>query len=150
MDKLDELESRSIYIIREAYYQYRDIALLWSVGKDSTVLLWLARKAFLGKVPFPLIHIDTSYKIPEMIEWRDRVAQEWNLDLVVAQKELGLLYAEADNDPLDRQRAYYWLMRAERNGAEVAEEIDDVFDSLTEEQRQDVLETLDAGRAYLP
>ena len=45
--------------------------MLWSMGKDSTVLLWLARKAFLGNVPFPLIHIDTSYKIPEMIAYRD-------------------------------------------------------------------------------
>ena len=51
--------------------------MLWSIGKDSTVLLWLARKAFFGHVPFPLVHIDTSYKIPEMIQYRDRLAAEW-------------------------------------------------------------------------
>ena len=48
--------------------------MLWSMGKDSTVLLWLARKAFFGHVPFPLLHVDTSYKIPAMIEYRDRIA----------------------------------------------------------------------------
>ena len=50
--------------------------MLWSIGKDSTVLLWLARKAFFGHVPFPLIHIDTSFKIPEMIAYRDRLVAE--------------------------------------------------------------------------
>ena len=71
-------------------------------------------------------------------------------DLVVAQKELGLLYADAEDDPLDLQRAYYWLIRAKRNGAEVADEIDDVAGSLSEEERRDVLQTLEAGQAYLP
>ena len=56
--------------------------MLWSIGKDSTVLLWLARKAFFGHVPLPLIHIDTSFKIPEMIEYRDRLALEWNLTMI--------------------------------------------------------------------
>ena len=55
---LDELENQSIYILREAYSQIEKLAMLWSIGKDSTVLLHLARKAFLGHVPFPLIHID--------------------------------------------------------------------------------------------
>jgi sulfate adenylyltransferase subunit 2 len=59
--------------------------MLWSIGKDSTVLLWLARKAFLGHVPFPLVHIDTSYKIPEMIEYRDKLAAKWHLDMVYGQ-----------------------------------------------------------------
>jgi sulfate adenylyltransferase subunit 2 len=59
--------------------------MLWSIGKDSTVLLWLARKAFFGHVPFPLVHIDTSFKIPEMIAYRDRVAAEWNLPLMYGQ-----------------------------------------------------------------
>jgi len=56
--------------------------MLWSIGKDSTVLLCLARKAFYGHVPFPLVHIDTHYKIPEMIQYRDRLALEWNLDMI--------------------------------------------------------------------
>jgi len=56
--------------------------MLWSVGKDSTVLLWLSRKAFFGHVPFPLVHIDTHFKIPEMIAFRDRLAREWKLNMV--------------------------------------------------------------------
>ena len=83
MDRLDKLESQSIYILREAYSQFKDLAMLWSIGKDSTVLLWLARKAFFGHVPFPLIHIDTSFKIPKMIQYRDDLALEWGLNMIV-------------------------------------------------------------------
>ena len=71
-------------------------------------------------------------------------------DLVVAQTELAEIYAEADRDPLDRQRAYYWLVRAQRNGAEVSEAVDDMAAALTEAQRKDVLQTLEQGEAYLP
>src|SRR5476651_1174475 len=86
-DYLSKLENQSIYILREAFNKFENLAMLWSIGKDSTVLLWLARKAFLGHVPFPLVHIDTSYKIDSMIEYRDRVTQEWNLNLVVGQNK---------------------------------------------------------------
>ena len=86
MDHLDKLENQSIYILREAYKKFKKLAMLWSIGKDSNVLLWLARKAFYGHVPIPLVHIDTSYKIPEMIEFRDKYAKEWNLKLIVGQK----------------------------------------------------------------
>ncbi len=82
MDHLEKLESISVYILREAYRDFKNLGMLWSIGKDSTVLLWLARKAFFGHVPFPLIHIDTTYKIPEMIEYRDRLAYEWNLKMI--------------------------------------------------------------------
>jgi len=84
MDHLDTLENQSLYIIREARAKLPRLGVLWSIGKDSTVLLWLIRKAFLGQVPFPVIHVDTTYKIPEMIVWRDRVARELGLNLVVA------------------------------------------------------------------
>lgn len=87
MDYLSRLENKSIYILREAYSSFEQLCMLWSVGKDSTVLLWLARKAFFGHVPFPLIHIDTTYKIPEMISYRDRLAAEWNLDVRYAINE---------------------------------------------------------------
>jgi sulfate adenylyltransferase subunit 2 len=56
--------------------------MLWSIGKDSTVLLWLTRKAFFGHVPFPLVHIDTGHKIPEMNTYRDRLAADWKLDMI--------------------------------------------------------------------
>ncbi|MFQ6010547.1 MAG: sulfate adenylyltransferase subunit CysD, partial [Candidatus Aenigmatarchaeota archaeon] len=87
LDYLDELESRSIYIIREAYKQFKDVAMLWSVGKDSTALLWLVRKAFFGKIPFPVIHIDTGYKFPKMYEFRDKYAKEWGLNLIVGKNK---------------------------------------------------------------
>lgn len=82
MDQLSQLESLGIHILREAYANFRNLCMLWSIGKDSTVLLWLARKAFYGHVPFPLVHIDTHYKIPEMIEYRDKLALEWKLPMV--------------------------------------------------------------------
>lgn len=82
MDHLDQLESTSIHILREAYANFKNMCMLWSIGKDSTVLLWLAKKAFLGHVPFSLVHIDTSYKIPEMIEYRDKLTRKWHLNMV--------------------------------------------------------------------
>jgi sulfate adenylyltransferase subunit 2 len=87
---LQELESKSIYIIREAYYQFKNVALLWSMGKDSTTLLWLVRKAFFGKIPFPVIHLDTSYKFREIYEFRDKYAKKCNLNLIVAKNENSL------------------------------------------------------------
>ena len=76
---LKDLENRTIYIVREAYAEFKRPGVLWSVGKDSTTMLWLCRKAFFGKVPFPVIHIDTGYKFRQMYEFRDRIAREWGL-----------------------------------------------------------------------
>jgi len=90
MEHLEQLEARSIYILREAYASFRQLCMLWSIGKDSTVLLWLSRKAFFGHVPDPLVHIDTSYKIPEMIAYRDRLALEWKLTMIVGQNREAL------------------------------------------------------------
>ncbi len=90
MDHLVDLENRSMHILREAYASFRNLCMLWSIGKDSTVLLWLARKAFFGHVPFPLVHIDTSFKIPEMIAYRDRLVADWNLNLVYGENREAL------------------------------------------------------------
>jgi len=90
MDALSRLEHRSVYVIREAYAHFRRVALLWSIGKDSTTLLWLVRKAFLGHVPFPVLHIDTGYKFPEIYAFRDEQARRWNLDLHVVRNERAL------------------------------------------------------------
>lgn len=81
MDRLDELEAQSIFIMREAFARLKNIALLWSLGKDSNVMIWLARKAFFGRVPFPCMHVDTEKKFPEMYAFRDHYAVEWELDL---------------------------------------------------------------------
>ncbi len=83
MTHLEKLEAQSVHILREAYKEFKSLVMLWSIGKDSTVLLWLTRKAFFGHVPLPLLHIDTSYKIPEMIEYRDRLAKKWRLNLII-------------------------------------------------------------------
>lgn len=90
MMHLKVLEDKSIFILREAYASFKDLAMLWSIGKDSTVLLWLARKAFFGHIPFPLIHVDTTFKIPEMIEYRNRMARDWGLRLLIGKNEFAL------------------------------------------------------------
>lgn len=88
---LDVLEAESIHIFREAAGQFRKPVLLYSIGKDSTVLLHLARKAFYPqKPPFPLLHIDTTWKFREMIAFRDRTARELGLDLIVHTNQDGL------------------------------------------------------------
>src|SRR6187549_181366 len=81
MDRLDELEAQSIFIFREGFARLKRLALLWSLGKDSNVMIWLARKAFFGRVPFPALHVDTGKKFPEMYAFRDRFGKEWELDL---------------------------------------------------------------------
>ena len=83
MTHLDQLESQSDFIIREAFSRIGRLAMLWSLGKDSNVMVWLAKKAFFGQVPFPVVHVDTGRKFPEMYAFRDRYSKEWGLDLVV-------------------------------------------------------------------
>lgn len=90
MGRLRQLENDSIYIIREAYANIDKLGMLWSMGKDSTVLLHLVRKAFLGRCPFPVIHVDTSYKIPSMIAWRDDFSGRHKLPLQVVRNEVAL------------------------------------------------------------
>jgi len=87
---LQQLEKKSIAMIREAKAQFKNPAVLWSTGKDSTATVWLCKKAFFGKVPFPVIHIDTSYKFPEIYEFRNKIAKEWNLNLLIAKNENAL------------------------------------------------------------
>jgi len=87
MEQMSKLENQSIFIIREAYRQFRNVALLWSIGKDSTTLLWLTRKAFYGRIPFPTVHLDTGYKFKEIYEFRDKYAKEWDLDLIISKNQ---------------------------------------------------------------
>ncbi len=83
-DYLHTLEQQSIHVIREAYARLKPLAMLWSLGKDSNTLVWLARKAFEGRVPFPVILLDTGNEFPEVYAFRDRYVREWGLDYVNA------------------------------------------------------------------
>lgn len=82
-DYLDDLEARTIYILREAYNRVDPLAMLWSIGKDSNALLWMVRKAFYGRVPFPVVQLDTEMELPEVYEFRDMLVKEWDLPLLV-------------------------------------------------------------------
>ena len=88
---LQQLEAESIKIIREVAAEFENPVMLYSIGKDSSVLLHLARKAFFpAKIPFPLLHVDTDWKFREMIEFRDRLAKEYNFDLIVHKNPEGI------------------------------------------------------------
>jgi sulfate adenylyltransferase subunit 2 len=88
LNHLQTLEAESISILREAVAEFARPVMLYSIGKDSSVMLRLAQKAFYpGKIPFPLLHIDTSYKFPEMIRFRDEYTREIGADLIVHRNE---------------------------------------------------------------
>lgn len=88
---LKELEAESIHIIREVAAEFDNPVMMYSVGKDSTVMLHLARKAFYpGKLPFPLMHVDTTWKFKEMIAFRDKLAEDLDLDLIVHKNQEGI------------------------------------------------------------
>ncbi len=82
-DYLDDLEAQTIYILREAYNRIDNLGMLWSIGKDSTALLWMVRKAFFGRMPFPMIQLDTEMELPEVYEFRDQLHKDWGFDMVV-------------------------------------------------------------------
>lgn len=79
---LGELEAQTIYIIREAYNRVNPMGMLWSIGKDSTALLWMVRKAFYGRVPFPVILLDTEQELDEVYAFRDRLIKDWDLECI--------------------------------------------------------------------
>ena len=87
MTHLDSLEAQSIYLLREAYHTFPRLCMLWSMGKDSNVLLWLTKKAFGGHIPYPLLHIDTTYEFPEMLEFRTWAQQFYQFDLTIKVNE---------------------------------------------------------------
>jgi sulfate adenylyltransferase subunit 2 len=88
---LKKLEAESIHIFREVAAEFDNPVMLYSVGKDSAVLLHLARKAFApGKIPFPLLHVDTDWKFKEMIAFRDQMAKDYDFDLLVHKNPEGL------------------------------------------------------------
>jgi sulfate adenylyltransferase subunit 2 len=91
LNHLRSLESESIHILREAAAEFARPVMLYSIGKDSSVMLRLAQKAFFpGKIPFPLLHIDTSYKFPEMIQFRDAYTRKIGAELIVHKNQAAL------------------------------------------------------------
>jgi len=91
LNHLKALEAESIHILREAAAEFSRPVMLYSIGKDSSVMLRLAEKAFFpGRIPFPLLHVDTSYKFPEMIEFRDQYAKRIGAELLVHQNREAL------------------------------------------------------------
>ena len=126
MDHLDQLEAQSIYILREAFARLDKLALLWSLGKDSNVMIWLARKAFFGKVPFACMHVDTAKKFKEMYASGIRAvdAVHGREELPTAGKRGDNLRAQLAKDvqsllPVCRSRAARQLHAAKSLGAAI-------------------------------
>ena len=104
LSHLDELEAEAIYIIREVAAECEKPVMLYSIGKDSSVMLHLAMKAFYPeKPPFPFLHIDTTWKFREMIEFRDRIAKENGIEMLVYTNQEGV---DAGINPFDHGSAY--------------------------------------------
>ena len=102
---LQQLEAESIHIIREVVAQFDRPVMLYSVGKDSSVMLHLARKAFApGRIPFPVLHVDTTWKFQDMYAFRDRIADELGLDLIVHTNQEGV---EQGINPFDHGSQNY-------------------------------------------
>lgn len=110
-EKINRLESEAIYIMREVVAEIEHPVMLYSIGKDSSVMLHLAKKAFYPEpIPFPLMHIDTKWKFKEMIEFRDRIAKENHLDLIVYTNEEGI---RQGLDPVRDGSVYTDVMKTE-------------------------------------
>lgn len=108
---LDELEAEAIYIMREVAAECEKPVMLYSIGKDSSVMLHLALKAFYPeKPPFPFMHIDTTWKFKEMIEFRDKTAERLGLDMIVYTNEEGV---KAGINPFDHGAAYTDIMKTQ-------------------------------------
>ena len=111
LSHLDELEAEAIYIIREVAAECENPVMLYSIGKDSSVMLHLAMKAFYPeKPPFPFLHIDTTWKFREMIKFRDRIAKENGIEMLVYTNEEGV---KAGINPFDNGAAYTDIMKTQ-------------------------------------
>ena len=111
LSHLDELEAEAIYIIREVAAEFEKPVMLYSIGKDSSVMLHLAMKAFYPeKPPFPFLHVDTTWKFKEMIEFRDRMAKKLGIDLIVYTNEDGV---KKGINPFDHGSAYTDIMKTQ-------------------------------------
>ena len=111
LSHLDELEAEAIYIMREVVAECENPVMLYSIGKDSSVMLHLAQKAFYPeKLPFPLLHIDTGWKFKEMIEFRDKIVREYGLELLVYRNEDAI---RQNINPFEHGAAYTDIMKTQ-------------------------------------
>jgi len=112
LSQLKQLEAESVHIIRDAVSQFENPVMLYSIGKDSSVMVRLAQKAFFpGRLPFPLLHVDSTFKFREMIAFRDAFCAENGLDLIVQVNEEG---RAADANPFDLgSRKYTDIMKTQ-------------------------------------
>ena len=111
LSHLDELEAEAIYIIREVAAECENPVMLYSIGKDSSVMLHLAMKAFYPeKPPFPFLHIDTTWKFKKMIQFRDHIAEKMGIEMLVYTNEEGV---KAGINPFDHGSAYTDIMKTQ-------------------------------------
>ena len=111
LSHLKELEAESIHIIREVAAEFENPVMLYSIGKDSSVMVRLAEKAFApGKVPFPLMHVDSKWKFKEMIQFRDHIAEKMGIEMLVYTNEEGV---KAGINPFDHGSAYTDIMKTQ-------------------------------------
>ena len=108
---LDALEAEAIYIMREVAAECEKPVMLYSIGKDSSVMLHLAMKAFYPeKPPFPFLHVDTTWKFKEMIEFRDRIAKKYGIDMLVYTNQDGV---KQGINPFDHGSSYTDIMKTQ-------------------------------------
>lgn len=111
MNHLDQLEAESIYIIREVACCFKNPVMLYSIGKDSTIMMHLAMKAFYPeKPPFPFLHIDTTWKFHDMIEFRNKMAKKNNINMIVYTNREGV---DANINPFENGSVYTDIMKTE-------------------------------------
>lgn len=107
---LQQLEQKSIYILREAKAKFKNVAVLWSMGKDSTNILYLCKKAFFGRIPFPAIYIDNGRDFPETYQFRDKITKEWKVNLLTAKAEPKIDTISGTAEGLNKAEALKKLM----------------------------------------
>lgn len=114
---LQNLEQKSIYILREARAKFKNMAVLWSMGKDSTTILYLCKRAFFGKIPFPAIHIDNGRDFPETYQFREKMVKNWKVNLLIAEAEPKKDIISGTAEGLNKAEALKKLMREKKFGA---------------------------------
>jgi sulfate adenylyltransferase subunit 2 len=102
--RLQELEKKSIYILREAKIKFKNIAILFSMGKDSTTCLFLCKRAFWEKIPFPVIHLDNGHDLPGTYQFRNKLVKELGINLIVAKIDDGLSKTDALKKTLEKYK----------------------------------------------